>query len=222
MECMTKKKAKAAPVPAQVWKNRIVAHAEVPAKSLTAHPQNYRIHPDTQRAAVSEAITRLGWLEEVLVNRTSGRILNGHLRVELAAARGETVPVSYVELSEQDEALALGSLDPLGGLAVEDSERLAELLSTLELGSSVLDTMLSTNAQDAQLSRLFDDTGDDDTVSTGPRLPGFGQNITIVIPAKDLALFERAVRATDKMNRGEAVAEICREYLSSLQTDEVF
>ena len=186
MECMTKKKAKAAPVPAQVWKNRIVAHAEVPAKSLTAHPQNYRIHPDTQRAAVSEAITRLGWLEEVLVNRTSGRILNGHLRVELAAARGETVPVSYVELSEQDEALALGSLDPLGGLAVEDSERLAELLSTLELGSSVLDTMLSTNAQDAQLSRLFDDTGDDDTVSTGPRLPGFGQNITIVIPAKDL------------------------------------
>jgi len=24
------------------------------------------------------------------------------------------------------------------------------------------------------------------------------------------------------MNRGEAVAEICREYLSSLQTDEVF
>jgi hypothetical protein len=192
------------------------------ASSIVAHPLNFRVHPDTQRAAVSEAIDRVGWIEEVLVNKTTGRLLNGHLRVELAAARGEQVPVTLVELTEAEERLVLASLDPLGGLAVEDSERLAELLSTLELGSSVLDTMLSTNAQDAQLSRLFDDTGDDDTVSTGPRLPGFGQNITIVIPAKDLALFERAVRATEKMNRGEAVAEICREYLSSLQTDEVF
>ena len=219
---MTKKKAKAAPVKKPSWRRRIVGHEEVLASSIVAHPLNFRVHPDTQRAAVSEAIDRVGWIEEVLVNKTTGRLLNGHLRVELAAARGEQVPVTLVELSEAEERLVLASLDPLGGLAVEDSERLAELLSTLELGSSVLDTMLSTNAQDAQLSRLFDDTGDDDTVSTGPRLPGFGQNITIVIPAKDLALFERAVRATDKMNRGEAVAEICREYLSSLQTDEVF
>ena len=38
------------------------------------------------------------------------------------------VPVSYVELSEAEEALVLASLDPLAGMAVTDQAKLAELL----------------------------------------------------------------------------------------------
>jgi hypothetical protein len=196
------------------WSNRIVGHAEIPASEIKAHPLNFRIHPDTQRAAVSEALTRLGWIESVLINKKTGRLLNGHLRVELAAARGEVVPVDYVELSEAEERLALASIDPLGALAIEDPEKLSELLSGIEIGDSALDTLLSTSAQDADLARLFgEDDSDGATASEGPRLPNHGQNIAIVIAISDLGLFEKAIRNTGEANRGNAIMKICRKSL---------
>lgn len=113
------------PAPAQ-WANRIVGHQVLAASKILRHPLNFRTHPDTQRAAVAEAIARLGWIEEVLVNKTTGRLLNGHLRVDLAEKRGEDVPVTLVELSEEEERLALASLDPLGSLADQDADKLTE------------------------------------------------------------------------------------------------
>lgn len=211
---MSKAKKKSAG-PAK-WANRIIGHAEVPASEITAHPSNFRFHPDTQRAAVSEAISRLGWIESVIVNKTTGRLLNGHLRVELAAARNEVVPVSYVELTEQQEKLALASIDPLGGMAVEDPEKLAELLAQIDLGSSALDTFLSTEGQDAALARLFNDLPDEEKVSEGPRLPHIGTNITVVIASgDDLGDFEKAIHMTGEMNRAKAIMEICRSYINA-------
>jgi hypothetical protein len=213
---MAKRSAKPSSMSGVTWRNRIVGHETVDASSLVPHPSNFRIHSDTQRAAVGEALSRLGWLEEVLVNKTSGKIVNGHLRVELAAARGEKVPVTFVELSIDEEKLALASIDPLGGMAIEDSEKLGELLAGIQLGTSALDTLLSTTAQDAALAQLFKDAEDsDDSSVSGSRLPNFGQNITVVLPAEDLPLFERTIRATDEPNRGKAIIEICRAYLDA-------
>lgn len=49
----------------------------------------------------------VGWVAEVLVNRTTGNVVDGHLRIELALARDEpTVPVTYVELSDADLLVA--------------------------------------------------------------------------------------------------------------------
>jgi len=124
------------PAPVQ-WVNRIVGHEVVAASKILRHPLNFRQHPDTQRAAVAEAITRLGWIEEVLVNKTTGRLLNGHLRVALAEQRGETVPVTLVELTEAEERLALASLDPLGSLADQDSDKLMELLGGMEFSATI-------------------------------------------------------------------------------------
>lgn len=200
------------------WANRIVGHADVLASSLTPHPQNPRIHPATQRAAVSEALTRLGWIESVVVNKTTGKILNGHLRVELAAARGETVPVDYVQLSEADERIALASIDPLAALAVEDPEKIGELLSGMNLGSSALDTLLMTTGEDAQLTALLEEDGSQGpNLSPKRRIPNATPNIALVIPIKSLAIVERAIRATGKMNRGEGVEQICRSYLEGQQ-----
>jgi hypothetical protein len=214
---MARKTASKAPA-ADVWRRRIVGHGEVLASEIVAHPKNFRLHPETQRAAVSEAITRLGWIEEVLVNRTTGRLLNGHLRVELAAQRGEKVPVSFCELSIDEENLALASFDPLGMMAIEDSEKLSELLAEMNLGSSSpLDIFLATAGQDALLSQLLGTENDGAKLSDGPRLPNIGQTIALVIAMKDLVLVERAIRATNKINRGEAIAEICRSYLDNAE-----
>ncbi len=76
----------------------------------------------------------VGWVAGVLVNTTTGHVVDGHLRVELAISRNEpTVPVTYVELGEEEERVVLASLDPIGALARPD-EDLRRLLA--DLGAS--------------------------------------------------------------------------------------
>jgi hypothetical protein len=46
-------------------------------------------------------LAEVGWVAEVLVYRSTGNVVDGHLRIELALARDEpVVPVTYLELSE--------------------------------------------------------------------------------------------------------------------------
>lgn len=118
--------------PAALLRNRIVAHALVRAEDLQAHPLNFRRHGEAQRAALSGSLTEIGWVKSVIVNRTTGRIIDGHARVEEAARKKEPVPVDYVDLSEAEERLALATLDPIGEMATVDDGALAELLQDVE------------------------------------------------------------------------------------------
>ena len=95
-----------------------------------ANPRNWRIHPKGQQDALGSVLDEVGWVQQVLVNRTTGNVVDGHLRVELAISRDEpAVPVLYVELSEDEEALVLASLDPLSAMAATDEDKLRELLA---------------------------------------------------------------------------------------------
>src|SRR5947199_2114870 len=115
------------------WQNRIVGHADVAPDELVPNPRNWRTHPNDQQRAVGGALAEVGWVAEVLVNRTTGHVVDGHLRVELALARKEpAVPVTYVELSEDEERVVLATLDPLAAMADAEATALAELLSSLE------------------------------------------------------------------------------------------
>jgi DNA modification methylase len=114
------------------WRNRIVGQADVPPATLVAHPENWRRHPAQQRRVLQAALRDVGWVQRVLVNRHTGHILDGHARVEEALARGEpAVPVTYVELSPDEERAVLASFDVIGSLAVPDPEALDALLAGL-------------------------------------------------------------------------------------------
>jgi ParB-like chromosome segregation protein Spo0J len=111
-----------------LWKSRIVDYGEVDPKTILAHPMNPRTHPTQQSAALVAALSKLGWLEEVMVNRTTGRLVDGHDRVKQAIAHNEaTVPVSYVELSPAEELLVLATLDAIAAMAVADVDKLEDL-----------------------------------------------------------------------------------------------
>lgn len=73
--------------PSGVWRNRIVGHADVPPAELVPNPRNWRSHPLEQQRALAGALAEVGWVAEVLVNRTTGHVVDGHLRIELALAR---------------------------------------------------------------------------------------------------------------------------------------
>ena len=126
------------------WRNRITRKAEESPEALTANPRNWRTHPKFQQDALAEILDLVGWVQDIIVNERTGNIVDGHLRVELAKARGEpTVPVNYVDLSEDEERLILATFDPITYLANRDSATLKELLKTIESqGAPTLERLL--------------------------------------------------------------------------------
>jgi hypothetical protein len=125
------------------WRSRITGHADVAPVDLVPNPRNWRTHPAEQQRALGGALSEVGWVTGVVVNRITGNVVDGHLRIKLALARHEpTVPVTYVELSEHEEDLVLATLDPIGAMADAEATALAALISGLEPADAGLRTPL--------------------------------------------------------------------------------
>jgi hypothetical protein len=131
------------------WKNRIVNSGEMAAGQFLAHELNARRHPAIQRDALRGSLDALGWVAPVIVSKRSGKILDGHARVEEALSRSEDAMVPYVEVdvSASEEKLILASYDPITGLAVYDREILDALLKEVNTDEAALQEMLSKLAQ---------------------------------------------------------------------------
>jgi DNA modification methylase len=125
------------------WRNRIVGSAEVAPADLVPNGRNWRTHPKRQLDALEGALDEVGWVQQVIVNRMTGRLVDGHARVERALARREaTVPVIYVELSDAEEALVLATLDPLSAMAETNQAALDALLADVSVDDEGLAALL--------------------------------------------------------------------------------
>lgn len=125
------------------WRSRIVGSGTAEPTQLLAHPNNWRRHPAAQRDALRGSLDAVGWVQQVLVNQTTGHVVDGHARVEEAISRGEPeVPVLYVELTAEEEALVLATLDPISAMAETDQAQLAELLEGVTVDDEALRRML--------------------------------------------------------------------------------
>ena len=129
------------------WKNRIVATGEESPDQLLANPANWRVHPKAQQDALASVLDEVGWVQRVIVNKTTSHVVDGHLRVALALSREEpTIPVSYVELSAAEEQMVLATFDPLAAMAATDKNKLAELLRQAEIHDAGLREALNDTA----------------------------------------------------------------------------
>ena len=115
------------------WRNRIVGYGEEDAEQLLANPKNWRVHPKNQQAALEGSLDKIGWIQNCIVNRTTNFVLDGHARVAMAITRGEKVPCVYVELSPDEEALAIATLDSITALAGTDQSLLDTLIGEIHL-----------------------------------------------------------------------------------------
>jgi 16S rRNA G966 N2-methylase RsmD len=114
------------------WHNRITGYGTEAPDQLVANPRNWRVHPTNQQAALKGSLTELGWIQNVIVNQRTGFVLDGHARVALALRHNQPdIPVTYVDLSEADEALALATLDPISAMAGADKDQLEALLADI-------------------------------------------------------------------------------------------
>lgn len=154
---------------ATAWRNRIVGYGDEAPESLCANPRNWRVHPQAQQGALKDALAELGWLQDVIVNQRTGYVVDGHARVALALRHDQaSVPVKYVDLSDEEERLALATFDPISAMAVADKAQLDALLADVETSSDDITRMLTDLAADARfLDQAFaavpvGDHGDDE------------------------------------------------------------
>lgn len=201
----------------QQWRNRIVGHGEMPASEFLANPLNWRIHPQFQQEALGGALGDVGWIDEVTVNRRTGRIVDGHLRVTLALRQGNQTLVPYreIDVSEEHEALILATKDPITALAVTDDRQLAAVMEDVSTSDPALLQLLDELAFGATLAAQAAEGGTESDRQLGERQ----KQIKAVFYAEQLATIEAAILATGLVNRGEALASICEAYLAERQLD---
>ena len=139
------------------WDNRIVNTGDESPDQLLANPLNWRIHPEFQQKALKGVLDQVGWVQQVIVNQRTGHLIDGHLRVTLAMRHNiETIPVNYVDLSEEEERLILATLDPLAGLAVTDEEMYGSLTEGLEINDKSVAELIGDIGGDGPVEGLTD------------------------------------------------------------------
>ena len=135
--------------------------------SLGENPRNWKTHPADQLAAIGGLIDEVGWVDPIIYNALTDRIINGHGRKQLAIERGiAAVPVVVVELDPAQEAKALAAFDTVGIGAVVDPALFADLLRDVDTGTPELMALLAGVAEGFGAVGLGDDGpaegGDDD------------------------------------------------------------
>jgi len=139
------------------WRSRIVGSGDESPDQLLANPANWRTHPASQRNALRGSLDAVGWVQQVMVNRRTGFVVDGHARIEEALTRHEpTVPVLYVDLSPEEEALVLATLDPIGAMADRDGAKLEALLADITVDDEGLRALLGDLAGDTPKAGLTD------------------------------------------------------------------
>ena len=120
-------------------RNRIVAHVSIRAGDLVPHPNNWRRHPPDQRRALEDSLAELGDIRSLLGYRLPDnriQLIDGHLRRDIDPER--LVTVELVDLSEEEAAKALLTLDPLAALAETDGQAVEMLTTNLQTESAAL------------------------------------------------------------------------------------
>jgi len=117
---------------------------------LAENPLNWRRHTREQRAALEDVIDEVGWAGVLLYNEATGRLIDGHLRRDVAEKRGEPVPVLVGSWSEEQERLILATLDPIAAMAEANAEALDELLQSLTTDSDAVAELLAELALEAE------------------------------------------------------------------------
>ena len=133
-------------------KNRIIGSGEEPLDGILFNPRNWRIHPLNQQNALKGVLEEVGWVQEVIINKRTGHLVDGHLRCQLAAREGaKTIPVKYVDLSEDEEILVLSTLDPIAAMAATDKQKLDELFQDIQSDNENVQKLISEIAEKEQL-----------------------------------------------------------------------
>jgi len=175
-------------------KNRIIGSGEEQLDQIMFNPRNWRIHPLSQQDALKGVLEEVGWVQQVIVNRRTGNLIDGHLRCQLAAREGQkTIPVVYVDVSEDEEALVLATLDPIAAMAATDKQKLDELLRSIRAEDEDVLNLLDELAEKAKTYE-FDESDLVDAFSSEIKSMSEVSAVTLTMPNDDAEELREAIR----------------------------
>lgn len=136
------------------YRNLIVGQGDYDVDKILFNENNWRVHPFEQQEALEGVFEDVGVVQRIIINmRTSPEwgdsrnvqtLVDGHARVKLFAKHNEpTIPALYIDATPREEALILASLDPIGGMAVTDREKLTALLGGLDTENEQLTALFT-------------------------------------------------------------------------------
>ena len=176
------------------FKNRIVGSGEEQLDQIMFNPRNWRIHPLGQQNALRGVLEEVGWVQQVIVNRQTGNLIDGHLRCQLAAREGEEkIPVLYVDVSEEEEAIILSTLDPIGAMAATDKSKLDDLLRSIRAEDEDVLNLLDELAEKAKTYE-FDESDLVDAFSSEIKSMSEVSAVTLTMPNDDAEELREAIR----------------------------
>jgi len=208
-------------------RDRIVEFKRISAADLQDNAGNWRTHPQAQRDAFKAVVEKVGVAGALLAyhsKRAGGAlvVIDGHMR------KGEYPdlewPVLITDLDDAEADLLLQTYDPLAAMAEANAAKLRELSARTQSDDPALEALRMQQQAEADLAALMAEVeeelaaleggethGDD---GRGAGLVSARARVRPVIWLADLADFEAALQATGNPNRGDALAEVCRFYLS--------
>ena len=196
----------------QQFKSRIIGSGYESPENLLANPENWRIHPKYQQDVLKGVLDEVGWVQNVIVNRITGHIVDGHLRVQLALRENQTeIPVVYVELNPDEERKILALIDPIGGLATTDQEMLNDLIAQIETDNEAIQELLDD---------LADLTDEDPPVEGEDEVPDMeGGTDTVCQPGDVWVLGEHKLICGDSTKRETYSKLLGDEQIDMVWTD---
>ena len=127
------------------YRNRIKALEYVDAADLTAHPGNWREHPQAQAEAMRGVLAEVGIAGALLAYRSERQggalvVIDGHLRKDAAPQKW---PVLILDVDDAEADYILATHDPLAAMATADAGALDALLSSVQSGEAAVMEMLA-------------------------------------------------------------------------------
>lgn len=122
--------------------------------SLSDNQSNWRIHNEKQKKAVNLSIygrNGVGWADVALYNEGTGKLINGHLRKQLAIEKNEAMPVLVGKWTPKEERVLLASLDSTTGMASTDTKALADILRSFDDATDELGELLGMIAKQERI-----------------------------------------------------------------------
>jgi len=187
---------------------------------LLANPFNFRIHPAYQQEALADILGEVGWVTTIIVNRTTGHVLDGHLRVSEAIKHGEAeIPVTYVELTEQEELEILATFDPIKELAGKTKKRAQALAERVRANTDALRQLVESLKPPLDVTkREAKETITKDKEAEINAVFAFGE-FRILLPQAELSQWWEAQLTQFDGNRQQAVNDILRRLGVALEAD---
>lgn len=141
-----------------MWESRIIGYETINPEQVLANPMNFRTHPESQAAPMRAVLSDVGIVQNIIINRTTGHLIDGHLRVMEALKAGQSeLPATIVELSPDEEKLILATYDHLSSLAGIDVAQLDSLLRDVSSDNTDIQAMISEFAEsEGALDALMD------------------------------------------------------------------